>query len=282
MVHVVDRDFRDEMGEGPLWCERLNALYWTDIFGCRLNRLNLSIATVDSWKMPGQIGWVIERDLGGLIAGIGRSIVGLDRDGRDLGTIARIDPAPGGIRLNDAKADPEGRIWAGSMPLGSDEPTGALHRLDPNGDLTRVDDGYRIANGPAISSDGRVLLHTDSALRTIYRFAINDDGSLGPRAVHIEFEQEWGLPDGMTFDAEGGLWVACWGAGRIIRFTDKGKQDRSIEFPTSQITSCTFAGPRLDRMFVTSAAVGVDEELAGALFEIDPGVKGCASSRFGG
>ncbi|WP_033923246.1 SMP-30/gluconolactonase/LRE family protein, partial [Sphingomonas sp. 37zxx] len=91
----------------------------------------------------------------------------------------------------------------------------------------------------------------------------------------------WGKPDGMTFDADGGLWVAHWGGSRISRFDPAGKIERSIALPASQITSMTFAGASLDRMFVTSAAKGVSEPNAGALFEVDPGCCGLAPHRFG-
>ena len=168
------------------------------------------------------------------------------------------------------------------MPMDGASPAGALHRLDPNGTTARVDNGYRIANGPAIAADGRTLFHTDSGLRTVYRFAVADDGSLGEREVFIRFEDGWGDPDGMTLDAEGGLWVACWGAGCVTRFTPDGRRDRSLALPASQVTNCTFAGADLDRMFVTSATEGVDEPDAGALFEVDPGCRGLPTHTYRG
>src|SRR3546814_19963283 len=85
----------------------------------------------------------------------------------------------------------------------------------------------------------------------------------------IVFEEDWGNPAGMTFDAEGGLWVACWGASRVTRFAPDGTPDRHIALPASQITSCTFAGPGLDRIFVTSSSTGGNAEPCGALFEVN-------------
>ena len=281
-VRVVARDRRDDLGEGPLWSERDDAIYWTDILGHRINRLSLGTSAVESWRMPDYTGWVIERERGGFIAGIGREIVELDADGAIQGLLAPLEPDRADNRVNDAKADAAGRVWAGSMPITADKPTGAFYRLDLDGAATRVDDGYRIANGPAISGDGRTLLHTDSGLGIIYRFALDADGKLGERAEFIRFEPHWGKPDGMTFDATGGLWVACWGGGCVMRFTPDGQRDRIIELPASQISSCTFAGANLDRMFVTSAAVDVDEPLGGALFEVDPGCRGLPTHRYRG
>ncbi|WP_010219455.1 SMP-30/gluconolactonase/LRE family protein [Sphingomonas sp. PAMC 26621] len=278
---VIPRDRRDVLGEGLLWSEREQAVYWTDILGRRVNRLRLADGRVDSWEMPGTIGWIVEReDVPGFIAGLDRRIVALTLD--PLTIVPLADPDRGGNRMNDATADPAGRLWAGTMALDGAQPTGALYRIDQQGTVTRVDDGYRIANGPAITPDGRTLFHTDSAVRTVYRFVVDADGGLGPRETFIAFEAGWGDPDGMTLDAEGGLWIACWGAGCVTRFAPDGRRDRSIALPASQITNCLFAGPTLDRMFVTSASDGVDEPHGGALFEVHPGCIGTPTQRYRG
>ena len=284
-VRIVARDRRDDLGEGLLWSDRDDAVYWTDILGRRVNRLRLADDRVDSWTVPQTIGWVIERrDAPGFIAGLGRELVRLTLDPLAIEAIAGPEPERDGNRMNDAKADARGRIWAGTMPITADRPTGAFYRLDPDGRSTRVDDGYTIANGPAISPAGDWLLHTDTGLGTIFRFAIRDDGSLGPREAFVTFEPDWGSPDGMTLDAEGSLWVACWGGSCIARFDRTGRRERTIGLPASQITNVTFAGAALDRMFVTSAAIGVDrtEPAAGALFEVAPGCRGLPTQRYAG
>lgn len=284
-VRVVARPHRDQLGEGPLWCPGENALYWTDILGRQVNRLSLADEAVTSWHMPEMIGWVIERAAApGFIAGFQSGFARLALDPVTIEPIA--DPEPGlpGNRLNDAKADSAGRIWAGTMPVDADRPTGALYRLDPNGAVRQVDRSYTVANGPAISPDERWFYHTDSKAGVIYRFGFDaSTGTLTDRAPFIEFAQDWGSPDGMTVDRDGGLWVAHWGGGRVSRFHPDGTLDRAIALPASQITSCTFAGPGLDRMFVTSAAVGCGEErLAGALFEVEPDATGLPPGRYAG
>jgi sugar lactone lactonase YvrE len=281
-ARVIHRDRRDRLGEGPLWSARENALYWVDILDRRINRLSLADDRVESFAQPDHAAWILERAQGGFVAGIGREIVRLTLPGNMRETIAAVEDGIAGNRLNDAKADRHGRIWAGTMPVTCDHPSGALYRIDPDHHVARADSPYTIANGPAIAPDGNYLLHTDTALATIFRFDIRDDGTLGARQPFIEFELAWGNPDGMTFDAEGGLWVACWGAGCVTRFTRDGRRDRAIALPASQISSCAFAGPELDRMFVTSAADGVDEPLAGCLFEVEPGCRGLAPEMFKG
>jgi sugar lactone lactonase YvrE len=187
-------------------------------------------------------------------------------------------------RLNDAKADARGRIWAGSMPFGADRPSGALYRLDADRSLHRMDDGYHVANGPTFSLDQRWLYHTDTVRSLVYRFALHDDGSLGPRETFISFEPEWGRPDGMTTDADGHLWIAHWNGARVSRFTPDGRLEHSIPLPASQITNVCFSGPALDRMFVTCAADGKQQEAAaGSLFEIlGHGVCGLPPGQFAG
>lgn len=282
-ARVVPGSGRSILGEGPIWSARRNAVLWVDILGRQVRQLSLVTGEVAAWDMPEPIGWLIERaDRPDFIAGLATGFVELSLDPVTIRAI--VDPEPDRIenRMNDAKADPAGRIWAGTMPFSCEGASGSFYRLDPDRSVTRVDGPYTIANGPAIAPDGRLLFHTDSKLSTVFRFAVNDDGSLGPRTPHIVFNDDWGSPDGMTLDAEGFLWIAHWGTGQVSRFDPEGLRERSIALPASQITSMTFAGPALDRMFVTSAADGVNEADAGALFEVDPGCRGLPTLPFGG
>lgn len=281
---IIARSRRDRLGEGPLWSQRQQALFWVDILGRQVHRLSLLTREIHSWDTPEMIGWLVERECrSGFIAGFASGFHELTLDPVRSTPLQPLPAHPASNRLNDAKADRHGRIWAGSMPVAADQPAGSLYRLDVDGKVERVDQGYTVANGPAFSLDGKHLYHTDSHAGVIYRFRVHDDGSLTDRSVFIEFASDWGSPDGMTVDSEAGLWVAHWGGGRVSRFDERGKLQRSIELPASQITSCTFAGPNLDRMFVTSAFDGVpDEPHAGCLFEVDPQVRGLAPFRYHG
>ncbi|MEY2884864.1 MAG: hypothetical protein RL490_2588 [Pseudomonadota bacterium] len=292
IARIVPRAARDALGEGLLWSARDGAVYWTDILGQKLWRLLLADGTTRHWDMPEMIGWIIERAAGGFVVGLRSGFHQLSLDPFRLTPIANPHPERPGNRLNDAKADARGRIWAGSMPVAAGPPatwpaSGALYRLDPDGQVSRHDDGLTIANGPALSPDGATLYHTDSARSTVYRFALGPDGRLGPRAVHLVFPPEAGAPDGMACDAEGGLWIAFYNhdpaaRSQVARFLPSGLFDRAIAVPTAHVTNLVFAGPRLDRMFITSASGGRDDPAAGALFEADPGVVGLAPHMFGG
>lgn len=279
---TIARSRCDQLGEGPLWSDRDNALYWVDILGQRVSRLDLFSENVESWSMPEPIGWLIERERSsGFIAGFASGFAELELDPVLIKPIADPQPDHPSNRMNDAKADGAGRIFAGTKAEDG-LASGALFRLDCDKRVAEVDSGYTIANGPAISADGRFLFHTDSALNQIFRLEMTPDGIVESRRLFLEFPPDWGSPDGMTIDADGYLWVAHWGGSRVSRFRPDATLDRAIALPASQITSCTFAGPNLDRMFITSAADGVDERYGGHLFEVDPGVKGLPTMRFCG
>ena len=143
--------------------------------------------------------------------------------------------------------------------------------------------GYGVANGPTFSPDGSILYHTDSARRVVYAFDLSADGQLTGKREFIRFENEWGYPDGMTTDREGGIWIAHWDGGRVSRFRPDGTLERSIHLPASNITSCAFAGVHLDRLFVTSASLYREGEAeAGALFEVHADVCGLPAPAFAG
>jgi sugar lactone lactonase YvrE len=272
------------LGEGPVWSARENAVYFVDIKKPALHRYSLADGAQSSWDMPEQIGWVIERKDGrGFIAGFQSGFFELSLDPFERKLIGAPEPELPRNRRNDAKVDTRGRIWAGSMDDAIIEVTGALFRLDPDFTWKRMDGGYKICNGPTFNLAGNKIYHTDTAINTIFVYDLSPAGEISNKRTFMEFTDEsWGKPDGMTTDAEDHIWVAHWGGSRVSRFTPEGKLDRFISIPgASQITSCCFAGESLERMFVTSAAKGVDEANAGALFEVEPGVRGAPQTLFG-
>ena len=285
---IVPREGRDILGEGPIWSPRRNAIFWVDILGQRVNCSSLESEQVTTWPMPEPIGWIIERDgererRDDFIIGLKSGFATLSLDPFLIERIGNPEPDRPRNRLNDAKTDSAGNIWAGSMDHGETEPIGALYRLDPDFSWSRQDDGYVVANGPTFSLDGRTIYHTDSIRRTVFAFDLNERMDLGAKRVFLQFQPEWGYPDGMATDADDGIWIAHWGGSRLSRFLPDGRLDRSIGLPASKITSCVFAGSKLERMFVTSASIGSEEDpLAGGLFEVDPGICGAPLLPFAG
>lgn len=278
----IERDTRDSLGEGTLWSARDNALYWVDILAPALNRLSLADGTVQRWNMPEPLGWVVKAESGGLLGGFQSGFARIVLNPLSIEPIGDPEPHFPGNRMNDGKADRHGAVWCGTMDMAEEEARGALYRLAPDGCWQVMDSGYMVPNGPAFSPCGHWLYHSDTALRTIYRFPLIDNG-LGEREVFICFAEDDGYPDGMTADADGFLWVAHWDGARISRFAPDGTLDRAVPLPAKRITNIAFAGERLDRMFVTSAATGLPEsEFDGALFEVASGATGVAPGIYGG
>jgi D-xylonolactonase len=278
----------DLLGEGPVWVASERALYWVDIKGLKLNRFDPATGCTASWPTPFRIGSIAQRAGGGFVGGSERGLVLIDAAITRFDILVDPEPDLPGNRFNDGGLDPAGRFWAGTMDDAEEQATGALYRLDADLSWSCHDEGYRVTNGPAFSPDGRLLYHTDSAARTIYRFRLGADGSLSDKIVFAQFGQADGYPDGMTVDCEGCLWVAFWDGWCVRRLSPEGLPIAHLPLPVQRPTSCTFGGADLDMLFVTSATIGLDDAaraaqpLAGGLFMAIPGVTGVAVPPFAG
>ncbi|MGQ4879040.1 SMP-30/gluconolactonase/LRE family protein [Billgrantia sp. LNSP4103-1] len=277
---------RARLGEGPLWCpERGEAgqLLFVDILGRSLQAHDFASGRTQGWTLDEACCWLAPRaDGDGFIAGLASRLVHLrlDENGPCVVDAWSTPDEPAGNRFNDAMVDGGGRLWFGSMSENEEPGRGALYCLD-GAELRQVDRGYGVANGPAVSPDGSTLYHSDTAAGIVYAFDLSAGGELSGKRAHLRFRGTQGYPDGMTCDAEGGLWVAHWGGGRVSRFLPDGTLDETLILPASRVTSCAFGGPALDQLYITTAAEGRDQEaLAGSLFRVVPGVRGLASPMF--
>jgi len=285
-IHLV-ADVKALLGEGPIWVAREQALYWLDIKGRRL--LRLDDRGVREWPTPMRVGSIAPRAAGGFVAGTdaGLFTVEIDEEVR-LTAIANPEVQLPDNRFNDGKVDREGRFWAGTMDDTEQAAVGALYRLDPDHRWTKTEEGYGVTNGPAFNRAGSIMYHSDSARRTIYRFGLSPDGELGQREIFARFTGAEGYPDGMTVDAKDCLWVAFWDGWAVRRFSPSGEELAAIDVPVQRPTSVAFGGPSLDRLYVTSARIGLDptalavQPSAGGLFMLEPGVSGIAEQPFAG
>lgn len=278
---------RAVLGEGPLWLPGLKAVLFCDIKGGHLRAWFPGTGRTMEWPAPDGLCWMVPRTDGdGFVAGLRREVVHLRLDPAAgpvaVATLAAPEADRPGHRLNDGKADPQGRIWFGSMDDAEVERTGRLYRLDPDGTVTVADDGYGVPNGPAFPADGATMFHADSARRVVYAYGIGVAGEVLSRREHLRFGPADGYPDGMASDEDGGLWVAHWEGGRVTRFDARGVPEREIRLPASRVTSVAFFGAALDRLAITTAAIGRDgEEAAGSLFVADPGKRGLPTHAYG-
>jgi sugar lactone lactonase YvrE len=265
------------LGEGPLWDDRAGVLYWIDVDGRRLH--SLRDGERRSAAVAGRVSSVALRADDGLLAAHDHSVSFLGVDGSLTPLVS--DFATGG-RTNDGAVDPAGRYFVGTV-----EPDGALYRVDPDGTIERVVDGVRISNGIDWSLDARTMYYVDSEAHSVDAFDYDvTTGAIANRRVLVEIDPADGVPDGLTVDADGMLWVAVWGGWCVRRYSPSGDLLDEIGFPVSQTSSCVFGGEHLDTMYVTSARVGLsDDDLArephaGALFACEIGVHGRPAFRF--
>jgi D-xylonolactonase len=281
---------RLELGEGPLWDEARQRFLVVDVHGRAIHAWVPGSTVSQRWDVPECIGWLIaRRDGDGFIAGLQSGFARLWLEpALRIEAIGSPHPGQAAVRLNDAKADRWGRIWAGSMNCDDyARADGQLARLDADGGIHIVERGLHVCNGPAIAPEGEWLFHTDSYKGRIHRYRVDAQGNLSDKTLWKQFDARQGTPDGMCFDAEGGLWIAFWGGGCVRRFSVGGEMLQQIDLPPRHITSVAFGGVNLATLLVTSAREGVSaaqlqtQPLAGATFALRPGVLGLPALGFG-
>lgn len=280
----------DWCGEGAAWHAAENSLYWTDINRFLIHRLNASDRSVASWFFDEPVTSMILTDRDDTLAVTLASRVILWKPATD----ERVDQGyrvPGWpkVRSNDARADSRGSLWLGTMrnnvhPDGSpgDEggTDGFLVRIDPDGAVTEWKRDIGIANTVAWSPDHKRFYFADTTLNTVYVYDYDEStGNIGgERRFFTGFDR--GHPDGSTVDSQGYLWNCRYGGHCIVRVAPDGVIDRVIEMPVSNITTCTFGGPDLTTLYVTSAGMASGEQLGGGLFAIETNIQGQPENRF--
>jgi L-arabinonolactonase len=275
------------LGEGILWDARRKALWWTDIQARRLHRYDWAgnrMQLLDTPERVGSFGLVAGSDE--LITAFASGIALYDPYDRSLTWLTRPEAVTPGIRFNDGRVDRRGRFWSGTMVEGANRPGACLYCVGAAGEARCHLQGIRISNGLCMSPDGTRLYFADSPTRTISVYEmIEPQGRLGEPRVFAR-TPEGAYPDGAAVDADGCVWSAHWGAGRIVRYTPAGRIDREIEVPTRQPSCVCFGGPGLDLLCVTTAREGLDsatlhaEPNAGDVFLFRAGVQGLPESEY--
>jgi len=282
-------DARVRLGEGPVWDDAAAELVWVDILEGIVHRTSPRTGRDVVLDVGRPVGSVGLRRGGGLVLATDDGFRVHDPGATTTRLIAAVEADDPLTRMNDGKVDPAGRFWAGTMAFDEVSVMGSLYRLDPDGTVTTMLTGVGISNGLDWSADGSTMYFIDSPTRGVDTFRWDGaTGTIADRRRLVTIGPDEGKPDGMTLDAEGYLWVACWDGWRVRRYAPDGSFDREIRFPAAHVSSVAFGGPDLDELYVTTAWHMVDpadraaQPTAGSLFRCRPGVKGLPSARFAG
>ncbi|AWI09739.1 SMP-30/gluconolactonase/LRE family protein [Ereboglobus luteus] len=294
-------DIRAELGEGPIWDARTNALLWVDIEGRRVCRFdpaaNGGRGENREWPVGSMPGTVAPTERGDLLVALNEGVARFDMaDGRVEMLCAPDGFDPSVTRFNDGKCDPRGRFVAGTTSLQGKRGASALYVVEATGAngsapvMRQILGGVSISNGLAWSADGRSFYYIDTPTREVAVFDYDlDRGELGARRVAFRVPDALGYPDGMTIDAEGMLWVCLWGGAAVTRWNPaNGELLAKHEVPALHVTSCAFGGPDLATLYITTARVDTAADVLakypqrGGIFSLQPGVRGGRAFEFSG
>jgi len=274
-------DCRSLLGEAVTWDAATATLLWLDIDQRLLHRLHAD-GRHQTTALERTASAVVPRRDGGCVAVAGCEVVAMDQHGQ-FGPVIATLPADGDGRANDARCDPHGRLWVGTVDRSGAHRAG-LFATDDSGHVVEMLSGRALSNGIDWSPDGRRCYHADSMLRRIDVLDLDEHGLPTQTREFVGFDA---MPDGLSVDAEGGVWVALWDGGVVQRFDPLGRLDRVITVPGGWITSCAFGDADLRTLYITTARVDLDDEAqrrhpcAGSLFAARLDVAGRGYTPFG-
>jgi sugar lactone lactonase YvrE len=268
--------------EGPVWSERWGGLRWLDMLAGDILSLTDN-GDIARRHVGDVVAAVRPRSQGGAVIGIERGFALENVDG----TLTRLGELwiDDQVRMNEGSCDPDGRFYCGSMSRDKRPGAGALYRLDPDLSVRVVLDNLTISNGLEWTQDGSRAYYNDTATYSVSVFDYDSTAGLINRRVFVDLSGESKRPDGLTVDEQGGVWVALSNGSAVRRYTSNGVLDEVIEMPVKKVTACTFGGPQLDQLYITTSREGIEpgtDPLAGSLFRAFPGVRGLPAREFAG
>ncbi len=278
------------IGEGPCWHPEKKLFYWVDIFSKKLFICRPKTRTRRIIKLPEMVGCVVPRKSGGVIVALQNGIAALDIETEKLTYLLEIEKHLPANRFNDGKCDPAGRLVVGTMAIQATPGAGALYSIDKNLQVKKLLDNLCISNGMGWSLDYSIFYFIDSPTRKVMAFDYNlETGDIRNKRVIITVPKVMGVPDGMTVDEKGMLWIALWGGSCVSRWNPlTGKLLQIFPIPALNASSCTFGGLEMDELYITTARQGMNKAqlnkfpLSGSIFRFKTDIKGMKNFIFTG
>lgn len=277
-------DAKATLGEGPCWDSQKQLLYWVDILEKKVHIYNPTTNEDKEICLGQTVGAVVPGESSEMILALENGFYFLNPDTEELRAICDPESHLSENRFNDGKCDPAGRFWAGTTDAVGIDGKGALYCLDTDLTVKKKVEHVSTSNGLAWSPDYKYMYFIDTPTRKVVRFDYDIcTGNIeNPKDV-VVIQKEEGLPDGMTIDEEGMLWIAHWGGSKVSRWNPmNGEQLLSIPIPALYVTSCTFGGRDLNELYITTAKMHTTDGSAGGVFRIKTNVRGCPTYQFNG
>lgn len=249
------------LGESPLWHARRNCFYWVDINRCILFEMSWQIKKTKQWQFDKPLSLVVETAADELLIALGTSIFSFNPDNESLNPIVDLEPDMKAHRCNDGGADAKGRLWIGTTHVDHEFEKGNLYSIEKSCKPAIKIPHVTISNGIVWSLDNERMYFIDSPTQRIDAYCFDE------RTAEIKFERtvinipiSMGTPDGMTIDSGGMLWIAHWGGYGVYQWDPStGECLNKIEVPAPHVTSCRFAGEKLDELVITTAQKNMSE-----------------------
>lgn len=281
-------DAKAVVGEGVYWDADRQILYWVDILAKQVHLFDPATCKDRCIQLDQYIGAAVPTTDGDLMLAMHHGFARLNPVTEALTPVCDPEHHLPDNRFNDGKCDPAGRFWAGTMQLEGKIATGALYCLDPDFSVHKFADSIGISNGLAWGIDNETMYFIDTTQSEMVAFDYDiETGAISRRRTAIRFSNEFSHPDGMTIDEEGMVWVAFFGSGCVARWNpNNANLLRKIHFPVTLTTNCTFGGPELDTLYVSSCRFTLTPDelakqpLAGGIFRVKLGVRGIRAQPF--
>ncbi len=277
---------RCTLGEGTLWVNEHNSIYFVDIKKKKIYSFNIKSKKKKIFKVNKEIGFIAHIKDYIFVLGLQGELRVQNLKSKKILKSIKIEPNLKLNRINDGKTDPAGNLWFGTMDnLERKIEKGSLYKLDKNFKLIKVDKNYRITNGPAFI-DQYNFYHTDSPKKNIYKIKINKNNKIISKKIFKKFSIKDGAPDGMTLDKNKNLWVAHFHGACISVFNKKAKLIHRIQFPAKNITNCAFGGKNTKKLYVSTATKGMSKadlrkyRYSGFFFSVKTNARGVLQKKF--